>query len=39
MRSLYIAVWMLFGAVTSAMAQVSVGIGISVPGVQCARHA
>jgi hypothetical protein len=33
MRTLLIALWMLLGAVTSAAAQVSVGIGIGMPGV------
>lgn len=33
MRYLLIALWMLLGSVRSAMAQVSVGIGISLPGV------
>jgi len=33
MRALFIVLWMLFGAVTSAMSQVSVGVGIALPGV------
>jgi hypothetical protein len=33
MRYLLIALWMLFGSVTSAMAQVSIGIGVNLPGV------
>lgn len=33
MRYLFIALWMLLGPMASAMAQVSVGIGIALPGV------
>lgn len=33
MRHLLIVIWMLLGSMTSAMAQVSVGIGIGLPGV------
>lgn len=32
MRALFIALWMLFASMASAMAQVSIGIGINMPG-------